>query len=243
MRQMLVDQMGSPELADSRLAEHLGITGEPDAVAEQIDRFWNKVEANLREGDVRLLFVADELPPPLRRLIEFLNEQFTKIEVLGVELRQYVGQGIKALVPRVIGQSEAAREQKARSSPSRSAAPGVRLNRETFLDISPPEAADFFAKVLDEATNRGLRINWGSTSFSIRKDEQPPFVWCYAKTGNFEIYDKDLPEEQARRLRSQLATLPSAKQTGKFTVRMYVTRETLSDAERAWKIVLQTILG
>lgn len=40
-------------------------------------------------------------PRELRRLIEFLNEQFTKIEVLGVELRQYVGQGIKALVPRV----------------------------------------------------------------------------------------------------------------------------------------------
>ena len=240
---MLVDQMGSPELADSRLAEHLGIIGEPDAVAEQIDRFWNKVETNLREGDVRLLFVADELPAPLRRLVEFLNEQFTKIEVLGIEFRQYVGQGIKALVPRVIGQSEAAREQKARSSPSRSGATTARLNRETFLYICPPEAVEFFAKVLEEATTRGLRINWGSTSFSIKKEEQPPFVWCYAKTGNFEVFDKDLPEFQARRLRSQLVTLPSAKPTGKFTVRMYVTRETLSDAEKAWEVVLQTILG
>ena len=152
-------------------------------------------------------------------------------------------QGIKALVPRVIGQSEAAREQKARSSPSRSRVPAVRLNRETFLNICPPEAADFFAKVLDEATNRGLRISWGTQSFSIKKEDQPPFVWCYAKTGNFEIFDKDLPEEKATRLRSQLATFPSAKQTGKFTVRMYVTHETLSDAEKAWDVVLQTILG
>jgi hypothetical protein len=54
MRQMLVDQVGSPELADVQLAEHLGISGDPNAVAEQIDRFWNKVEANLRAGDVRL---------------------------------------------------------------------------------------------------------------------------------------------------------------------------------------------
>ena len=97
MRQMLVDRVGSPELADSRLAEHLGITDQADVAAEQIDRFWNKVEANLRGGDVRLLFVADELPPELRRLIEFLNEQFTKVEVLGVELRQYVGHGLKGV--------------------------------------------------------------------------------------------------------------------------------------------------
>jgi hypothetical protein len=57
---MLVDQMGSPQLADSRLAEHLAITAEAEAVPEQIDRFWTKVEANLREGNVRL--------------VEFLNE-------------------------------------------------------------------------------------------------------------------------------------------------------------------------
>jgi hypothetical protein len=49
---------------------------------------------------VRLLFVADELPPQLRTLIEFLNEQFTKIEVLGVELRQYVGHGESTGAPR-----------------------------------------------------------------------------------------------------------------------------------------------
>jgi hypothetical protein len=99
MRQMLADETGSVESADSRVAEHLKLDDGLEGVAEAIDRFWNKVEANLREGNVRLLFVADALPRELRRLIEFLNEQFTKIEVLGIELRQYVGQGIKALVP------------------------------------------------------------------------------------------------------------------------------------------------
>jgi hypothetical protein len=243
MRQMLTDQMGSPELADARLAEHLGVSGEAETVAEQIERFWNKIEANLRAGNVRLLFVADELPRELKRLIEFLNEQFSNIEVLGVELRQYVGQGVKALVPRVIGQSEAAREQKARSSPSRSAAPSVRLNRERFLSICPSEAMHFFAKILDEAANRGLAISWGTTSFNVRKKEQPLFVWCYAAKGIFEVNDGALPEEQARRLRSQLLNLSSAQELSPVSIRIYVTRETQSDAQKAWEIVLQTLLG
>jgi hypothetical protein len=242
MRQMLTDAQGSPEKADSCIAKHLELSDEP-AVAEQIDGFWNKVEANLREGNVRLLFVSDELPRDLKKLIEFLNEQFTNIEVLGVELRQYVGQGIKALVPHVIGQSEAAREQKARSSPSRSAAPSVRLNRESFLSICPSEAVDFFTKILDEAANRGLAISWGTTSFNIRKKGQPVFVWCYAAKGIFEVNDGALPEEQARRLRSQLLNLSSAQELSPVTIRIYVTRETQPDAQKAWEIVLQTLLG
>jgi len=242
MRQMLTDAQGSPEKADSCVIKHLEISDEP-AVAEQIDGFWNKVEANLQQGNVRLLFVADELPRDLKKLIEFLNEQFTNIEVLGVELRQYVGQGMKALVPRVIGQSEAAREQKVRSSPSRFVAPSVRLNRETFLSNCPPDAVGFFAKVLEVAANRGLRISWASKSFSIRKGEQPPLVWCYASDGNFEIFDRDLPKEQARRLRSQLLNLSSAKKISDLTIRIFVTSETLPDAEKAWELVLQTVLG
>jgi|SRR5882724_2232212 len=239
MRQMLIDEMDSPELADSRLAEHLGITDQADVVAEQIDRFWNKVEANLRDGNVRLLFVADELPPQLRRLIEFLNEQFTKIEVLGVELRQYVGHGLKALVPRVIGQSEAAREQKARSSPSRSGAPSVRLNRETFLSSCPPESREFFTNVLDEAEKRGLEVRWAAESFLVYKKGQfLDFFRCKIR-GYLELFLRDLPEE----VRLQFLNLAAVKKGSRFTMTIPVTSETLSDAQRTWDLALQTVFG
>jgi hypothetical protein len=242
MREMLADAQGSSEKADSCVAKHLEISDEP-AAAEQIDSFWNKVEANLREGNVRLLFVADELPRDLKKLIEFLNEQFTNIEVLGVELRQYVGQGMKALVPRIIGQSEAAREQKARSSPSRSAAPAVRLSRETFLSLCPPQAMNFFAKVLDEATDRGLRISWAGKSFGVYKDGVPSDFFGCKVGGYLEIFGRHIPEEQWSRLRSQLLTLPAARKAGQFTIKIPVTQETLADAEKAWELVLQIVLG
>jgi hypothetical protein len=81
-----------------------------------IEGFWQRADENLRNGQVRLLFVADRLPPELRRIIEFLNSQMSLTEVLGVEVRQFSGgsgdQQLTTLVPRVIGQTEAAKEKK-----------------------------------------------------------------------------------------------------------------------------------
>ena len=40
-----------------------------------------------------MIFVADALPYGLVRVIEFLNEQMSPAEVLGVELCQFVADG------------------------------------------------------------------------------------------------------------------------------------------------------
>src|SRR5262249_40284561 len=50
------------------------------------EEYWKTVEANLVAGRIRMLFVADKLPPELVHVIEFLNEQMNPAEVLGVEL-------------------------------------------------------------------------------------------------------------------------------------------------------------
>jgi len=239
MRQMLADETGSPEMADLRLAEHLGIADQHEGLAEEIDRFWNRVEANLRDGNVRLLFVADELPRELKRLVEFLNEQFTKVEVLGVELRQYVGQGVKALVPRVIGRTEAAREQKERLSPSRSGTPSVRMDRETFLAGCPPDVSKFFAKVLDDAEDRGLQISWPGKSFEVRKKGQPAFFYCKLDYLEIYLHHKDFPEQDEIELRRRFMKIPAAREAGRYTIKIPVTPETLSDAQKAWDIALQ----
>jgi hypothetical protein len=61
---------------------------------------------------VRLIFVADEIPPELRRVVEFLNRQMDPAEVLAIEVKQFVGETLKTLVPRVLGQTETARQKK-----------------------------------------------------------------------------------------------------------------------------------
>ena len=49
-----------------------------------IENFWKRVEDNLRNGKVRLVFVADEIPKELRRLVEFLNERMDTVKVAEV---------------------------------------------------------------------------------------------------------------------------------------------------------------
>ena len=82
--------------------------GDPDMV----DDFWDRARTNLRAGRVRVVVVADELPPELRRIVEFLNDQTDPMEILAVEIRRYEGEGLAALVPRVIGQTVEAQARK-----------------------------------------------------------------------------------------------------------------------------------
>lgn len=84
------------------------------------DIFWQQVKTNLQAGKLRLVFVADEMSAEIRRAIEFLNEQMDPVEVLGVEIKQYVSQdGLKTLVPRVIGQTTEAQQKKASATRER----------------------------------------------------------------------------------------------------------------------------
>ena len=86
-----------------QLVAHL-IDPDPDEDAD-VEAFWGQVKTSLQTGRIRLIFVADEIPPELRRVVEFLNRFMDPVEVLAVEIVQYVGEGLKTLVPRVIGQT------------------------------------------------------------------------------------------------------------------------------------------
>jgi len=116
------------------------------------------VKTNLQAGKVRLLFVADQIPPELRRVVEFLNAQMDPAEVLAVEIRQYVGEEFKTLVPRVIGQTiEAERKRSQRAEP---------WNRERFFaalaTTSPPEDVALAQAILDFALEvSGTEVQWG----------------------------------------------------------------------------------
>lgn len=88
---------------------------DPDAFIDEltddetdVEDFWQRVKTNLQAGKIRMLFVADEIPSELRRIIEFLNTQMDPAHVLGVEIKQFIGNNMKTLVPRVVGQTEEA---------------------------------------------------------------------------------------------------------------------------------------
>jgi hypothetical protein len=77
---------------------------------DDVDAYWDQVERNLAADRLRLVFVADEVPASLRRIVEYLNEQMTQTEVLAIEVRQFVDEhgDHQMLVPTVIGRTAAA---------------------------------------------------------------------------------------------------------------------------------------
>jgi hypothetical protein len=135
---------------DQALGEFLG-------AEEGREAFWERVRTNLKAGRVRLVFVADEIPPELRRIIEFLNEQMDPAEVLGVEIRQYVGPDLRTLVPRVVGQTATAEARKAGET--------RQWDDSTFFaelaDRQDQVGARVARSILEWAEGRGLRLEWG----------------------------------------------------------------------------------
>jgi hypothetical protein len=125
---------------------------------DDVTEFWQTVELNLRQGKVRMVFVADALPDRLVRIIEFLNEQMSPAEVLGVEVVQYLSDdGTQVLVPRIIGATSTAIATKRVGH-------GY-WDRDSFLEAaserSAPEVVEVFERLFEHvATCRG-QLNWG----------------------------------------------------------------------------------
>ena len=155
------------------LRELLQADGEPDA-----DGFWENVATNLAARRLRLLFVADEIPDPLESVVEFLNAQMPRIEVLAVEIKQFRGKSTQTLVPRVIGRIAA-------SSTRGISGSRPTLTRESFLaDFTDGAGRNAAAKLLDVARESGSSFEWGPSGVSIRGQcarwQQPITVaWLY----------------------------------------------------------------
>ena len=120
------------------------------------EEFWEKVATNLKAGKVRLVFLADAIPPELRRLVEFLGEQMTPAEVFAVEVKQFLGKdGLQTLVPQVVAQT---------SAPKHEARPGKNWDEDSFFAELEVRGREFVApakKVMAWANERGLEISWG----------------------------------------------------------------------------------
>ena len=116
--------------------------------------FWRTVETNLRAGRIRLIFVADVIPPELQRIVEFLRKQMQPAEVLAVEVKQYAGEGQRALVSRLVagGQSKTVIDDRTLSG----------WNRKRVFSAMAQNCGEKALQILQDAEawamNLGLRV-------------------------------------------------------------------------------------
>ncbi len=107
--------------------------------------------------------MADVIPPELRAIVEFLNEQLRSVRVLAVEVKQYVSGDRQTVVPRVIGDTQAARAVKTNTAASRSWDGGSWF--EAFADRNSALAVDRVRRLLA----------WADT-------KSPPLARAYGKS-------------------------------------------------------------
>ena len=123
------------------------------------DKFWDTVHTNLKVGKIRLLLVADVIPKEMQRIIEFLNEQMSPCEILGVEIKQFLGHNLKTLVPRVIGATINAQTQKTVRT-----TPGQQWNEEKYFDEierRQPKHVNTYRVIFDKSKEFFDKVDWG----------------------------------------------------------------------------------
>lgn len=168
MQQMLEDTCGERDQDSSKVLLALLQREERpgESVEQAIADYWQQVKTNLYAGRVRMIFVADDIPKELRRIVEFLNGQMGQAQVLAVEVRQFVGQGSKTLVPQVIGQTSQSEQRK---RPARGAErvwdrPAL-IEAIRTAEGAGPVAASVAERFIDWVERRGLPADFGSGSY------------------------------------------------------------------------------
>ncbi len=209
------------------------------------EEFWQRAKINLQAGKVRMVFVADSIPPELRRIVEFLNGQMDPAEVLAVEIKQYVGRDLKTLVPRVIGLTADAQVKKSTGRTERQWDEPSFM--EALADKRGREDAATAKKILQWATAQNLRIWWGkgpqNGSFGPILDHRGGAHWLFRlwTDGNVSVGALKAPfdaEERRSEVISRLNAIQgfNIKNDGK----PYATRFSVLNEQSELELFLKT---
>lgn len=187
--------------------------------------FWEDVEKNLRSKEIRLVFVADEVPSELRRVVEFLNEAMQEVEVLAIEVVQYVSDDKTIFVPRIHGQTEEAKASS--TSASRTGSDYVETEAELYADLDQKlqageitdEVHDAFIDLYEFSTELGDEVDIGgakNANFGLQVDAHQgdhvgsPSVFTANVSGKVKVWPAKMPLDDEQPDASPIAWDPVA---------------------------------
>lgn len=212
---------------DAALAAMRDVLG--DGWETDADAYWERVDSNLRAGRLRLVFVADAIPRELRRIVEFLNEQMVRAEVLAIEVKQYADAAgdHHTLVPQLIGDTARSEQAKGGSSGRRRAG---KLDQATLFEAireqQEPALAARLERLYGALAPRADKIVWSHASGTLwLGDNADPAhanplsvaFWGNASTDgaasvNFVHFVGKRAPREVHALANELATLPGMEQ-------------------------------
>ena len=181
--------------------------------------FWQQVKTNLQAGRVRLIFIADEIPPELRRVVEFLTARWTLPRCSPSRSSSSWARPSRRSSPASWVLTETARQKKSADRGEKR-----HWDEATFFNAlrersGDPEAA-LALSLLEWARKMGLRIWWGEgkndgsffAMYDNRAGKSPLFsVWTYG-TIELQFQRMNLPPfteaEKRRELATRLRVIP-----------------------------------
>lgn len=132
--------------AKSRKLDLEDLYAELNADFSDMTDYFERAEQNLKDGRVRLVFLLEDSPHELRTLVTFLNNQMTRTEVMIVELKFYVLDGLKVVRPSLYGYTEQAYVMKKEVA-----------RKETRLRTSSFDSVDSFLAAMESDAGPGMR--------------------------------------------------------------------------------------
>jgi hypothetical protein len=195
-------------LKDGRTLE-LALTDLQGPGGDSPDEFFDRIQQNLREGQLRLIFFLEDSPPELMSVVEFLNKQMERSEVLLVEARQYRSEAGHIVVPTLFGYTEEARLVK-RSVNVVTAGTRRRWDEASYFadaEAKLGEQAGPLRKLYDQLKSEGFGLDWGSGqkagSFNPRAwDISHKSLISVYSTGWLTLKFGDLPDQCREKLTS-----------------------------------------
>jgi hypothetical protein len=119
----------------------------------------------LREGNVRLVFFLDEAPIELKSIVDFLNKQMERTEVLIVEAKQYRNGESRIIVSLLFGYTDEARRIKKENTIQRQTKEKRTWTKplffKTLLDNVGEEAFSRIQALVETAESAGAIFKYG----------------------------------------------------------------------------------
>jgi len=149
---------------------------------ESVDGFFQHVQDNLREGQVRLVFFMEESPPELKSVVDFLNKQMERSEVLLVEARQYEHNGTKIVTPILFGFTEEARQVK--KTVSVTTGQRRKWDKESFFNDArerlKEKEVSAIKQIFDKSQELKCELSWGTGKISGSFSAKWPHLGAYS---------------------------------------------------------------
>ena len=177
------------------------------------ERFRQAVARNLADGALRLVIAVDEITDELKRIVRFLNRHTSsEVELLALELRHAVDQGIEVLIPETYGEESAIAKL-----------PRGRVDGRLVLDAirtqHPGPPGERMVALYGFMRDSGARLSWGKSSANpsvtawLGEDVANPVSISFYSQGiavNFDFLGGQRTVDELARLAELARTIPGA---------------------------------